>query len=461
MKDYSYFTSDFQLGKSGNKWLTYGSEKGQDQHILTIAPTGAGKTTSSIFPTMLTYSGSILVIDPKGEIYKTTAKKRKEFGQEIHLIDPFKITGDNCSSYNPLWNLCPDTDPDEAFSKAVEISNIIISTPASGGGENAFFYDAAKTFLSAAILHICSSPKYAGNKNLPAVFDFLHGQDKSIVLSEMIENDIPYVKAKASELKSLYEESSRTFFNIFNQLSEAIKLLSFSNNIRACLSFDDFKFSDLKTEKGATIYLVMPEDKIEPFFQLLQLLIVSALNEMYQTKHLKPPSPALFLLEEFAALKHLKPVEQALGIARGAGVRLWVVLQNLGQLKQYYKETMETFIANSGLIEIYQANDNETASYFSEFLGKTLKTREVKSKSSGGGSSAQGHYSESTNESFSYSENHTVEPLFYPHELMQGKGQGQIFNPKTQKIIMVSGNAPIITQKIPYYQIFKEQELNQ
>ena len=64
-------------------------EKG---HITTIAPTGAGKGISCVIPTLLTYSGSIIVVDPKGENYEVTHRRRRQLNQGVVILDPFKKT---------------------------------------------------------------------------------------------------------------------------------------------------------------------------------------------------------------------------------------------------------------------------------------------------------------------------------------------------------------------------------
>ena len=62
-----------------------------DQHLLTIAPTGAGKAISAALPTLCEYPGQVIVNDPKGELYLRTAEKRRALGHRVVLLDPFHI----------------------------------------------------------------------------------------------------------------------------------------------------------------------------------------------------------------------------------------------------------------------------------------------------------------------------------------------------------------------------------
>ena len=67
---------------------------GSDAHIMTIAPTGAGKGTTSIIPNLLMWPGSVFVIDPKGENIAITLSQRLKLNTDVFLLDPFFIVED-------------------------------------------------------------------------------------------------------------------------------------------------------------------------------------------------------------------------------------------------------------------------------------------------------------------------------------------------------------------------------
>src|SRR5262249_20816184 len=62
-----------------------------DNHLMTVAPTGAGKGRGVIIPNLLSYPGPAVVIDPKGEAYQTTARRRRQLGQRVVVLDPFRV----------------------------------------------------------------------------------------------------------------------------------------------------------------------------------------------------------------------------------------------------------------------------------------------------------------------------------------------------------------------------------
>ena len=75
---------------------------GEDRHLVTIAPTGAGKGRGVIIPNLLRFEGSVIVIDPKGETWHVTHRRRKEMGQEVRLLDPFGAVSKKTDSLNPF-----------------------------------------------------------------------------------------------------------------------------------------------------------------------------------------------------------------------------------------------------------------------------------------------------------------------------------------------------------------------
>jgi type IV secretion system protein VirD4 len=81
--------------------------------------------------------------------------------------------------------------------------------------------------------------------------------------------------------------------------------------------------------------------------------------------------PVLFVLDEFASLGHMRQIEDAAGQIAGYGVKLWHVLQDLGQLKALYKERWETFMGNAGILQFFGNNDLTTLEWVSKRLGTT------------------------------------------------------------------------------------------
>src|SRR5262245_29214778 len=93
---------DIVLGKFDGERLGYMDDK----PMVTIASARSGKSSTVIIPTLLTYPGSVLVNDTKGELATETAEYRRDvLAQEVHVLDPFGCTGLKSASFNVLEEL--------------------------------------------------------------------------------------------------------------------------------------------------------------------------------------------------------------------------------------------------------------------------------------------------------------------------------------------------------------------
>ncbi|MBB4284098.1 hypothetical protein GGE43_004931 [Agrobacterium tumefaciens] len=135
-----------------------------------------------------------------------------------------------------------------------------------------------------------------------------------------------------------------------------------SPRMTTVLSRSDFRFADLK-RNNATVFLVLPPDRLSTYSRWLRLLVSQSLLEMARDPA-KPATPVLYLLDEFASLGHLAPVERAMGLMAGYGVQLWPILQDIHQLRATYGQRAGTFC--------------QTPAY-SRFLASTTMTAPVSS----------------------------------------------------------------------------------
>jgi hypothetical protein len=118
--DYDRNRSGLFLGYRGARQIGWQD----DRHALTVAGTRAGKGTSLIVPNLLRYPGSVLVIDPKGELGRITGRRRAQLG-ELVVLDPFRENGRWASgSFNPLDEL--DADSREVIDEAGAIAQALV-----------------------------------------------------------------------------------------------------------------------------------------------------------------------------------------------------------------------------------------------------------------------------------------------------------------------------------------------
>ena len=126
----------------------------QDGHLLTCAPTGAGKGISGVIPNLLEYPGSAFVLDFKGETYAVTARARRSMGHNVILIDPFDITGGTTHHLNWLDTLDPD-DPD-VVSRAAGLADMLVV--AEGADSESHWNDTARELLRGLLVYVAGLP---------------------------------------------------------------------------------------------------------------------------------------------------------------------------------------------------------------------------------------------------------------------------------------------------------------
>lgn len=205
----------------------------------------------------------------------------------------------------------------------------------------------------------------------------------------------------------------------------------------AITNTSDFNFASLK-ERVATVFLILPPDRLDTYSRWLRLLLAQALTEMARSSA-RPTRPVLFLLDEFAALGRLQAIERAMGLMAGYGLQLWPILQDIHQLRGHYSERAGTFISNAGVLQAFGVNDYETAEMLSKTIGKTTVRYVTLSESR-----ERGALFQELGRKVNHSENLASHNLIDPNEIMK-------LEPHLMLLLM-SGKNPLILRKIRYYE---------
>lgn len=338
-----------------------------DRHIITIAGSRSGKGRSGIIPNLITYPGSILAIDPKGDLASFTADWRADkLGHKVVVLDPFETAGDvtqrHGGSFNPLSILTEDSLT--LIEDAGLISDaVIVSSPDS---KDPHWDESAKQFLEGVILHVATFHKYVGQRNLVTVYELLMGSSKD--LKEEMEVNSGADFAVMTLAAQFYDKAENERSSVLSTLRRHIRFLGYTQ-MRKVLSDHSFDLRELKTSK-VTVYLSLPALRMGTCSRWLRLFVNLTLAALEQERS-KPSYPVLMCLDEFAALGTMKTIEDAAGQIAGLGCKLWPILQDLGQLKSLYKDRWETFLGNAGVLQFFGNSDMFTLDWISRRLGET------------------------------------------------------------------------------------------
>jgi len=339
-----------------------------DRHIITVAGSRSGKGRSVLIPNLITYPGSVLVIDPKGELAQETARWRHEkLGQEVFVLDPFKAAHTLACRFQAGFNALAEIDAHggSLMENAALIADaLIVPTP---GNADPHWDESARLFLEAVIMHVATFEKYQQRRDLVSVYECLMEMGSEDLAAEMNLNEA--ANGEVLLLANIfYEKAEKERSSILSTLRRHIRFLGYQA-MAGVLSTHSFSLKRLKTD-CITVYLSLPAMRMGTCSRWLRLFVNLTLAALEEEKQ-KPEYPVLMCLDEFATLGYMKALEDAAGQIAGLGCKLWPVLQDLSQLKGLYASRWETFMGNAGVLQFFGNSDMTTLDWISKRLGET------------------------------------------------------------------------------------------
>jgi type IV secretion system protein VirD4 len=402
------------------------------EHVMAFAPTRSGKGVGLVVPTLLSWPGSAVIHDIKGENWTLTAGWRSRFSHCL-LFNP---TDARSAAYNPLLEVR------RGMHEVRDVQNIadILVDPEGALERRNHWEKTSHALLVGAILHVL----YAGeDKTLRGVANFLSDPacPFEITLHRMMttrhlgESPHPVVASAAREVlnKSDNERSG--------VLSTAMSFLGLYRDptVAEVTSRCDWRIADLiSAEHPVSLYLVVPPSDIsrtKPLIRLILNQIGRRLTESLDgSDGIARKHQLLLMLDEFPALGRLDFFESALSFMAGYGLRAFLIAQSLNQIDKAYGQN-HSILDNCHVRIAFATNDERTAKRISEALGTATELRAQRNYAGHRLAPWLGHLMVSRQE--------TARPLLTPGEVMQ--------LPPDDEVVMVSGHPPIKAKKIRYY----------
>ena len=364
--------------------LTQHVQLGLDTHkhrrslnVLVIGGSGAAKTRSFVLPNILTANTNYVITDPKSEVLLATGGYLKEQGYDVRVLNLVNL--EQSDGYNPFRYLRDEKDVLKL------VNNLIQSTTPKGSHESDPFWTKAETALLQAIILMLfqEAPEYEQNFSMVMrVLEYaeVREEDEGHVspldlLFESIERRKPDSVA-VRQYKVFKLAAGKTAKSIL--VSTAVRLAPFNlPQIQALTDHDDMDLYTLG-EKKVALYAVIP-DNDNTFNFLVSLLYAQAFQALYysadQIHHGPLPRHVRFVLDEFAAMP-LPGFTRELATMRSRSISASVIIQNMAQIKELYKDGWETIPGNCDTILYLGGNESSTHKYVSEMLGKaTIDTK--------------------------------------------------------------------------------------
>ncbi|HEY0927951.1 MULTISPECIES: type IV secretory system conjugative DNA transfer family protein [unclassified Brevundimonas] len=353
----------------------------REGHLMTIAPTGAGKGTGCIVPALLRFDGPVIVIDPKGENALMTARRRRELGQAVAIIDPMGVTGLDAASLNPLDVLDPDspTFVDDAMAIVSALSAPNVAADVSDGG---YWRERGSTFVLGVLLHVMSDLPPA-QRHLETVRMLVNqavgevGAYSAAVERPQGESALAGTVLHALEASRNAEARDIGRMLRIGAVSTLGGILSFSQNIvdvvrsgmiAPAIRTTSFDLGAVQRGEPLSIYLVLPPHMLESHGRLLRLW-VHVLMTQISGRSGRPQKSTLFILDEAAQLGAFDDLRRAITLLRGYGLQTWSFWQDPSQLMTLYPRDWQTMVNNCRAIQCFGANTMLAAEAMARLVG--------------------------------------------------------------------------------------------
>ena len=352
-----------------------------EAHNLVVGATGSGKTQIVSFPMikLLAKAGeSMIMTDPKGELYEKTSEMLREKGYNIVVLnfrDPQK--GNAWNPMNLPYKLYKEGNMDKAVELLDDLAlNILYEEKNSGdpfwekSGADYFsglalglFEDADESQINLNSMNLMSSlgEERFGGPNNNYIKEYFNMKDPSRPA---------YVNASGT----VYAPDE-TKGGVLSTFKQKVKLFSSRDNLSEMLSYSDFEMKDIGRKKTAVFMIVQDEKKtLHPLATIFIKQCYETLIDVAQESGGHLPYRTNFILDEFANMPPLKDVTTMVTAARSRHIRFTFIIQNYAQLTQVYgKENAETIKGNCNILYLI-SNELQALEEISKMCG------EVKSK---------------------------------------------------------------------------------
>ena len=423
------FTATEQLSMSDRMKRTREDDYNRNKNVLVIGGSGSGKTRFFVKPNLMQLHSSYVITDPKGSLIHETGKMFLDAGYRIKVFD--LINRDKSDCYNPFEYLKTEDD-------ILKLINNLIANTTSPQSKNAGdFWEKAETALLEAIFGYILFELVPEDQTMGTVMDMLR-------MAEVKENNENFKSQLDIVFDDLKEEDAESFavkqYELFKfaagktaksiLVSVGTRLAAFNiPSIRRLVSTDMLELDQIGSEKTA-LFIILPDtDRSFNFLaammfqQMFDILVYRADTDY----HGKLPFPVRCMMDEFANIGQIPQLEILISTIRSRGISMNIILQNLAQIKNLYKDTWEVITGNCDSLLFLGGMEQSTLEYISKLCGKATIDNRNSSETKG------------QNGSYSLQYQNLGRDLITPDEVGTLK--------RRSCILKISGCKPFLSQK--------------
>ena len=403
------------LGKKGGTYLI----NDEPLHTLVAAPTRSGKGVGVVIPNLLTWNGSVVVLDIKRENYQLTSGYRAAH-QRVYMWAPMDARS---ACYNPL-DFVAKKGPNR-ITDIQKLAQILLPRPEHG---EKMWVNEAQSLLLGLTLLVLDDPEMPST--LGQVYRVLMAADRLGKIAEEALDNPDLDTACHAALANYKNKAEKERSGVKSSLTAGLALWA-NPNIDAATSRSDFDLRNFRRDRSS-VYVGVGQDQLLTLAPVLNMFFQQAVAELSKSLPAEDePHEVLFLIDEFPMLGTMPTLQKGLALLAGYKIRIVLITQGLGQLKEIYGPGgLESILQNCALQVFFASNDDSTTNYVSGRLG--TKTVPTKSRSQ-----SQDWTSASTSTSY------IARPLLSPEEVRR--------LPPKQAIIFKEAARPVLADKIRFY----------
>ena len=378
-EDNKIFTQNVRMGLDGRKHR-------RNLNTVVVGGSGAGKTRFYAKPNLCQANTSFTVLDPKGELLRSTGHLLRQKGYEVRVLDLLNMEKSHC--YNPFVYLRDDNDVQRL------VTNLFKSTTPKGSQSNDPFWDTAASMLLLALVFYLKYEAPPDEQNFPMVMEMLRAADVredmdeyTSPLDELFERlemrDPDHIAVKY--YKDYHSGSAKTLKSI--QITLAARLEKFNLSSLAALTATDELDLPSLGEKKVALFALIPDNDTS-FNFLVSILYTQLFQQLFYLADHKYggslPVPVHFLMDEFSNVSLPDDFSKILAVMRSRQVFVSIILQNIAALKALFEKEWESILGNCDEFLYLGGNETSTHKLISEsYLGKATIDTNTYGKSSG------------------------------------------------------------------------------
>ena len=338
-------------------------------NAMVVAPTGAGKTVGYVIPIALTFPGSMVILDVKGEIFEETARHRQNvLKDKVYRFSPFDFENPT-HQYNPLHRISKIKDLDQRFTELQKVTSLFLQV--EGAGAKDFVDGGGELVVAAGLLAI-----ERGVPTFGEIYRIIYGSGKAEDIGEGASDRLLKAakETKIEAVRQILSEYAGHDPKIRDSYLSVLKtagLRQWANpKVERITRRNDIDFTTIR-KIPQSIYLVVASDDIEPLSSLIRLFFTELMSFLrHSTPGKNEPFPVKIMLDEFDQLGHMPIFVKGIKQVRGHGGRISIITQSIPGLQTIYSENERKSLDAGAGIKVYiTANEDVTASEIETSLG--------------------------------------------------------------------------------------------